>query len=568
MASLTIPTLMTPSSLSIRPDDSTVAARISGCLADISAWMKEHHLQLNLAKTELLVFPATPTLQHDFTIQLGSSTITSSALVRNLGVIFDDQLTFKEHIAKTAWSCRFALHNIRKIRSFLTEHAAQLLVQALVISRLDYCNALLSGLPSNTIKPLQMIQNAAARLVFNEPMLHLSLFPCTGYQLQLASSSRHWCLHIEQPQAQHPPTSTHYYESTSPPEAPPTSTHYYESTSPPEAPPTSTHFYESTSPPEAPPTSTHYYKSTSPPEAPPTSTHYYESTSPPEAPPTSTHYYKSTSPPEAPPTSTHYYESTSPPEAPPTSTHYYESTSPPEAPPTSTHYYESTSPSRSPAYFHSLLRIYIPSRSPAYFHSLLRIYIPSRSPAYFHSLLRIYIPSRSPAYFHSLLRIYIPSRSPAYFHSRLRIYIPSRSPAYFHSLLRIYIPSRSPAYFHSRLRIYIPSRSLRSASERRLVVPSQRGSKSLSRTFSFTVPDWWNDPPPHPERWIPVNLQATTENSSLSTLLDLKKKKKKKKKKSFSIFIFSPSLASLYLFEQCLRLGVTSTSSCLFVSSS
>ncbi len=102
--------------LSFRPDDPTVAARISGCLADISAWMKEHHLQLNLAKTELLVFPATPTLQHDFTIQLGSSTITPSASVRNLGVIFDDQLTFKEHIAKTARSCRFALHNIRKIR--------------------------------------------------------------------------------------------------------------------------------------------------------------------------------------------------------------------------------------------------------------------------------------------------------------------------------------------------------------------------------------------------------------------------------------------------------------------
>ncbi len=51
-----------------------------------------------------------------------------------------------------------------------------------------------------------------------EPMLHLSLSPCTGYKLQLASSSRHWCLHIEQPQAQHPPTSTHYYESTYPPE--------------------------------------------------------------------------------------------------------------------------------------------------------------------------------------------------------------------------------------------------------------------------------------------------------------------------------------------------------------
>ncbi len=53
----------------------------------------------------------------------------------------------------------------------------------------------------------------------------------------------------------------------------------------------------------------------------------------------------------------------------------------------------------------------------------------------------------------------------------------------------------APTYFHSLLRIYIPSRSLRSASEWRLVVPSQRGSKSLSRTFSFTVPGRWNDLP-------------------------------------------------------------------------
>ncbi len=61
--------------LSFRPDVPTVGAWISGCLADISAWMKEHHIQHNLAKTELLVFPATPNLQHDFTIQLGYSTI-------------------------------------------------------------------------------------------------------------------------------------------------------------------------------------------------------------------------------------------------------------------------------------------------------------------------------------------------------------------------------------------------------------------------------------------------------------------------------------------------------------
>src|SRR4029434_11145569 len=44
--------------LSIPTEATTVSARISDCLADISTWMKTHHLQLNLAKTELMVFPA------------------------------------------------------------------------------------------------------------------------------------------------------------------------------------------------------------------------------------------------------------------------------------------------------------------------------------------------------------------------------------------------------------------------------------------------------------------------------------------------------------------------------
>ncbi len=178
--------------LSFQPDDPTVAARISGCLADISAWMKENHLQLQPGKDWASCRPChsdstawlLDSIRHinNYPINFG----------QNLGVIFDDQLTFKEHIAKTARSCRFALHNIRKIRPFLTEHAAQLLVQALVVSRLDYCNALLAGLPWNTIKPLQMIQNAAARLVFKEPKknpcytsLHLTALATSGSSHQV-----------------------------------------------------------------------------------------------------------------------------------------------------------------------------------------------------------------------------------------------------------------------------------------------------------------------------------------------------------------------------------------------
>ncbi len=71
---------------------------------------------------------------------------------------------------------------------------------------------------SSMVKWFRIQQHDWSSTSPKEPMLLLSLSPCTGYQLQLASSSRHWCLHIKQPQGQHPPTSTHYYESTSPPE--------------------------------------------------------------------------------------------------------------------------------------------------------------------------------------------------------------------------------------------------------------------------------------------------------------------------------------------------------------
>ncbi len=109
--------------LSYHPDDPTIAARISANLTDISCWMKDHHLQLSLAKTELLVVPANPLVHHNFTIQLDTSTITPSKTARNLGVMIDDQLTFSDHIAKTARPCRFASFNIKKIRPFLLEHA-------------------------------------------------------------------------------------------------------------------------------------------------------------------------------------------------------------------------------------------------------------------------------------------------------------------------------------------------------------------------------------------------------------------------------------------------------------
>ena len=77
-------------------------------------------------------------------------------------------------------SCKFVLHNICRIQSFLTKDATQLLVQAMVISHPDYCSSPLAWLPGSAIKPLQRIQNAAAHIVFmypNSPLWPPPLWP-------------------------------------------------------------------------------------------------------------------------------------------------------------------------------------------------------------------------------------------------------------------------------------------------------------------------------------------------------------------------------------------------------
>ncbi|KAI4905144.1 hypothetical protein NFI96_011525, partial [Prochilodus magdalenae] len=137
------------------------------CQLDISSWMTAHHLKLNPSKTELLFIPSTTGPHRDLAISFGNLLITPTEDARSLGVILDGQLSFSAHIATR--SCRFLLYNIRRIRPFLSQEATQLLVQSLVISRLDYCNSLLAGLPLRAIRPLQLVQNAAAYLIFNLP---------------------------------------------------------------------------------------------------------------------------------------------------------------------------------------------------------------------------------------------------------------------------------------------------------------------------------------------------------------------------------------------------------------
>ena len=95
-------------------------------------------------------------------IQSYLSQRTQAVKVVNIGFVSDDTMSMAAQIRRV---CQVAYCHIPTIRKCLSTTACKTIIHALVMSRLDYGNAMLYGLPETQLRKLQMIQNSAARLI-------------------------------------------------------------------------------------------------------------------------------------------------------------------------------------------------------------------------------------------------------------------------------------------------------------------------------------------------------------------------------------------------------------------
>jgi len=84
--------------------------------------------------------------------------------VRDLGVHLDSDMLMATHITQLVNSCFAALRQIRSIRRSLPRSALSTLATSFIMTRVDYCNVVLAGLPQCELQRLQTVVNAAARL--------------------------------------------------------------------------------------------------------------------------------------------------------------------------------------------------------------------------------------------------------------------------------------------------------------------------------------------------------------------------------------------------------------------
>ena len=152
-----------------RPDNvEELTRRITDCVADVAAWMCCNRLQLNVDKTNLLWCTSSRRMSQLPTepLSLAGHEIVPSTSVRDLGVFIDADLTMHQFVSVIVSRCFAALRQLRAVRRYVSASVMQSLVTSLILTRLDYCNSVLFGLPAIQIRRLQAVQNAAARLVF------------------------------------------------------------------------------------------------------------------------------------------------------------------------------------------------------------------------------------------------------------------------------------------------------------------------------------------------------------------------------------------------------------------
>ena len=104
-----------------------------------------------------------PRRRHQLPVDQLTIQSTSVALresVRDLGVYLDSDMSMHKHVC----SCYGVLRQLRSIRRSLPRTALMTLVSSFIMSKVDYCNVVLTGLPQRELDRMQSVVNAAARL--------------------------------------------------------------------------------------------------------------------------------------------------------------------------------------------------------------------------------------------------------------------------------------------------------------------------------------------------------------------------------------------------------------------
>jgi len=117
-------------------ESQTLQIRLSTCIDHVAEWMRSNRLQLIAAKTEVL-WSTTSRRLHQLPqslLRIGADLVAPTAVVRNLGIFIDADVSMRSHLARTISSFFAILRQLRCIRRSVPRTVLQSLMSSLVLS--------------------------------------------------------------------------------------------------------------------------------------------------------------------------------------------------------------------------------------------------------------------------------------------------------------------------------------------------------------------------------------------------------------------------------------------------
>ena len=134
-------------------------------LSKISIWLRANKLSLNIGKTHFMLFSNKKRRHYDLNIKIDETKIEEVKKTKFLGVIIDNKLTWKDHVAHVASKVSRGMGMIIKARNYLNRKGLLTLYYTFVYPYLTYCNHIWGNIYQSNLKHLCVLQNKIVRII-------------------------------------------------------------------------------------------------------------------------------------------------------------------------------------------------------------------------------------------------------------------------------------------------------------------------------------------------------------------------------------------------------------------
>ena len=146
-------------------NQSSINNELSLCADSIDVWLLRNNLLLNKNKTELINISISPNRFQ--IVNVDNIQINGKSKVKNVGVTFDENLSFIPQINSLCKSANVSLYKLKSIRKLIKHKTFKILIHSLVFSCLDYVNSLYNRLTKFRFNKIDNIIRSSIRTIHN-----------------------------------------------------------------------------------------------------------------------------------------------------------------------------------------------------------------------------------------------------------------------------------------------------------------------------------------------------------------------------------------------------------------